>query len=176
MTEIHLDYTTIGESVLDDFSRDEAAIMIFREFIFLSGADNTACLEFSRLIDAKKHNNPFVVDLDRELVEYFNKKPNRCKGDYDIIKVRRLSEYRNTAVPQVNYNVVTNDIRFMEPVYITPPDTPKRSRVMKAPTPVRTRTGETYYKTDEKPIVVETNTGLILGALLVGGVIIYASA
>jgi hypothetical protein len=46
---------------------------------------------------------------------------------------------------------------------------------MYASTPVKTRT-QTFYKTADKPIVVETNTGLILGALLVGGVIIYASA
>jgi len=173
MEQIHLDYSVVGTDAIDRLSRNEASIRKFREVLFLSGGDSTACLEFSRQIDAKKDNNPFVIDLDRELGEYFDKKPNRCPGTYETIKEDRLSNYKTTAIPEVNFQIIMAELR-----YVTPPTTPTKGGtrvIMDAPTPVKTRT-QTFYKSADNPVIVETNTGLLLGIALVGGALLYASA
>ena len=164
-----LSYDNVGERAVDIFSSKEAAINMFRKMLFFSGADSTANIEFCRMLDVKKHGNPFVMDFGRELNEYLEKKTERCPGNYSRIYSERMNEYDHMAVSTPNFDIVYKECALIEgklqDVYMTPPGS--IAPQMQMPTPVRAK---------EKKVVVETNTGaLFAGAALVGAAVLAAT-
>ena len=173
---ISLSYDNVTDTAVNIFSDQAAAIGKFRKMLFFSGADDTANIEFCKIMEVKKNGNPQPIDFRRELDEYLEKKIDRCPGTYDKIYTERMHSYEDMTVPRPNFTIVYKECALIEgelqEMYKTPPgqimpaaEWGSKMPAMELKTPVAPRT--------TPKVVVETNTG---GILVAGGILAAAVA
>ena len=109
---VSLSYETVGDEI-NELCKDYT---VFREAIFLSGVDPSACMEFVRVLDQVRDGNNMQIDVLTELQTYFEKKPERCPGNQTIILENRMSHYKDSVMPGPNYRLLLVELADREAV------------------------------------------------------------